>query len=284
MSNVLVNATHSITAGRTRSLNATQGGQQGAMSDPRNWMSSATYVRQKLIPVLIEAPGFMQYMDDGEDRIRILKALIELMATSITGLNSTLEVSYGEHRVSNAGEFHETPVQVARARSVPAFVWPEKEGMTIYNFWNDYIIDLIADPETMHPGLVSKAAYQQANYPEFLPHQIAFTVLFIEPSRDLKRVTNAWLCSNMMPKTSGTNEGSRVVGEANEVVEQTIEFTATTQVGTKVVELAQNYLNSLTHAGFRPAALPAAYDKVSSSVDVDSEDYKRKVEAVAEQV
>lgn len=282
MSSVLVGEEHSITQGRTRALNATQGGQNGALSDPKNWMSSAPYVRQKLIPVLVEAPGHMQYMDDGEDRIRILKALVELMATSITGLTSTLEVTYGEHRVSNAGEFHETMTQVARARSVPAFVWPEKEGKLVFNFFNDWIIELLSDPETGHPGLVNKAAYQGAGYPEFLPDAISMTVLFIEPSRDLNRVTWAWLSTNMQPKSSGTNEGSRVVGEANEVVEQTIEFTATTQVGDNVIALAQSYLDGLNKTGFDPSALPAAYDGISSDVDVDSEDYKRKVAAVAD--
>jgi hypothetical protein len=282
MSNILVAEDHSLSAGRTRALNGAVGGQQGAMSDPRNWMSSATYVKQKLIPVLIEAPGHMTYMDNGADRIKILKALVELMATSITGLTSTLEVEYGEHRVSNAGEFHETMTNVNRARSVPSFVWPEKEGMAVYNFFNDWIVELLADPETMHPGLVNKTAYQEAGYPEFLPDAISMTVLFIEPSRDLKRITNAWLCTNMMPKSSGTNEGSRVIGEANETVEQTIEFTATTQIGKEVIRLAQTYLDELNKTGFQPAALPAAYEEISADVNVDSESYKTKVEQVAD--
>lgn len=282
MGNVLVDKDHSLSEGRTRALNLAEGGQQGAMSDPKRWVSSASYTRQKIIAVLIEAPGHMQYMDGGQDRINMLKALIEVMATSITGLTSKLDVSYGEHKVSNAGEVHHTPTGVKRAVSTPSFVWPEKEGKAIYNFWNQYITELIMDPELTHPGLISKDAWINAGKPEFLPDAIAMTVLFIEPSKDLSKVTSAWLTTNMMPKTSGEDEGKRVIGEDNETVEHTIEFTGTTQIGKYVTALAQNYLNSLVSLGFQPAALPAAYDKINAKVDNGDGAYKDKVTEVSE--
>jgi hypothetical protein len=260
MGNVLVDSDHSLSAGKTRSLNLAEGGQQGAMTDPKRWVSSASYTRQKIIAVLIEAPGHMQYMDNGLNRIDMLKALVEVMATSITGLNSTLEVNYGEHKVNNAGEVHHTPTKVNRTPSAPSFVWPEKEGKAIYNFMEQWITELIADPETTYPGLITKDAWEGAGKPEFLPDAISMSVLFIEPSKDLSRVTSAWLSTNMMPKSSGENIGQRVIGEDNETVEHTIEFTATTQIGKYVDSLAQAYLDSLVKKGFQPAALAAAYD------------------------
>jgi hypothetical protein len=281
MSNVLVGADHSVTAGRTRALNIAQGGQQGAMSDPKRWVSSASYTRQKIIAVLVEAPGHMKLMDDGPDRIAMLKSLVEVMATSITGLTSKLDVNFGEHKVNNAGEVHHTPTKVNRAVSVPTFVWPEKEGKVIHNLMSQWITELVADPETGHPALITKDSWNQ-NKPEFLPDAISMTVLFIEPSRDLSKVTSAWLCSNMIPKTSGEDEGKRVIGEDNETVEHTIEFTATTQIGTHVDTLAQTYLDALVKTGFQPAALPAAYDKISSDVLAGGESYASKVEEVSE--
>jgi len=262
----LINVDHSITKGRTTALNAKFGGQQGAMSDPRHWMSSATHVRQKIIPVLVEAPRHMLLMDDGVDRVQLLKAMVETMATSITGFDSTLTVEFAEHKVSNAGEMHETPIKVGRARTVPAFVYPEKYGMFIYNFHQDWIIELIADPETTHPGLVTKAAYRAVGYPEFLPDAIAMTMLFIEPSVDLARVTAAWMCTNMIPKTSGAMTGSRVIQDANEVVEHTIEYTATTQIGDHILAFAQNYINTLTKQSYRSASLAASYDVIEAGV------------------
>lgn len=282
MANILVDPTNTISRGYNKALNMAVGGQQGATRDPQKWMSSATYVRQKLIAVLIAAPGHMKYMDDGDDRIRQLKALVEVRATSITGLNSKLDVTYEEHKVSNAGEVHHTPVQVVRTPSTPTFEWPEVEGMGVFRFFDQWITDLIADAETSHPRLITRTKYQEAGYPEFLPDAIAMTVLFFEPSKDLSRINNAWLCTNMMPRTSGENEGKRVIGEANEVVTQAIEFTSTTQIGDQVTALAQGYVDNLKRDGYRPAALPAAYDAIQADVDVDSEDYKRKLDAVSE--
>lgn len=284
MPNVLVEEEHSLSNGYTRNLDLAVGGQQGALSEPKKWVSSATYVRQKLIAVLIEAPGHMQYMDHGTDRIAMLKSLIELMPTSVTGLTSKLDVSYGEHKISNAGELHHTMTGVTRSPSVPVFEWPEKEGKAIFNFWNQYIIELLADPETGHPGLVNKEAYINAKYPEFLPDAVSFTVLFIEPSKDLSKVTSAWLTTNMQPKTTGDDEGKRVIGEANELNTINVEFTGTTMIGESVLKLAQDYMDNLNEKGFAPQALPGFFDAVSSEVEAGAEDYAKKAAAVAEAV
>jgi hypothetical protein len=225
----------------------------------------------------------MQYMDNGEHRLKMLKALVEVMATSITGLNSQLDVEFGEHKINNAGEVHHTPTGVTRAVSEPTFVWPEKEGKAIYNFLNQWITDLIMDPETRHPRLITKAAWQNAqDSKEFLPDKIAMTVLFIEPSKDLRTVTSAWLCTNMMPKTSGEEVGERVLGDANATVEHSIPFTATTQIGEYVNNLAQEYLNNLAKGGYFPTALAAAYDSEGESVKDLTGDYKDKLKEVSE--
>jgi len=281
MSNVLVEAENSLNIGTTRALNLAEGGQQGPLTDPKKWTSSATYVRQKLIAVLIEAPRFMQYMDNGEERIAMLKAIVELLPTSVTGLSSKLDVTFSESKVSNAGEMHHTMTQVVRTPSTPSFVLPEKEGKAIFNFFTQWITELLADPETGHPGLITKEKYISEGSPEFLPDAVSMSVLFFEPSKDLTRVTSAWLCANMQPKTSGDDAGERVIGEANATVEHTIEFTATTQIGKAVIDLAQKYLDDLNQKGFRPEALPAFYDKVSSDVEAGAESYKQKVEDVA---
>ena len=282
MSNVLVEKDSSLNnLGTTRSLDLSVGGQQGPLSDPKKWVSSASYVRQRMIAVLVEAPGHMKYMDDGEKRIAILKSLVEVMATNISGLTSKLDVSYADHKVSNAGEVHHTPTQVTRAVSEPVFVWPEKEGKAIFKFNSQLITDLIADPETGHPGLITKDAYIKDDSPEFLPDAISMTVLFFEPSKDMTRVTSVWLCTNMMPKTSGEDEGVRAIGEAGGTVEHSIPYTATTEVGKAVVAMAQKYLDDLNQKGFSPSALPAFYDSVSSDVAAGAEDYKSKAETVA---
>lgn len=280
--NVLVKKDSSLASGRTRPIDMSVGGQQGATSDPLGWVSSATYVRQKLIAVLYHSPNHMKLMPDGQKRIEQLKALVELLPQSITGLNARVDVTFEESRVSNGGEFHETVTNAERVRSVPVFEYQEKEGKAIKNFFNDWIKYLLMDTESTHPYLATTAEYEQAGSPEFLPDDISMAVLFIEPSRDLRRVTTAWMTTNMMPKTSGDDEGKRVIGEANEVVVQSIEFTGTTMMGTEVDRIAQAYLDDLNKAGFRPDSLPANYDAVSPDVSASGEDFKNKLKATAD--
>lgn len=279
--NVLVKKDSSLAAGRTRPIDMSVGGQQGATSDPLGWVSSATYVRQKMISVLYHSPNHMKLMPDGQKRIEQLKALVELLPQSVTGLNARLDVTFEESRVSNGGEFHETATNSERVRSVPVFEYQEKEGKAIKNFFADWIRYLIMDPETSHPLLASLPEYEQAGSPEFLPDDMAMAVLFIEPSRDLRRVTTAWMVTNMMPKTSGDDEGKRVIGEANEVVVQSIEFTGTAMMGTEVDRIAQRYLDDLNKAGFRPDSLPANYADISADVGASGEDFKNKLQATA---
>lgn len=281
MSNVLVEETHSLTKGYTKALDLKHGGQQGPLSDPEHWVSSAEYVRQKMIAVLVEAPKFMTYMTDGPDRIAMLKSMVEVMATNITGINNKLDVSFSDNKVSNAGEVHSTPTQVVREVSAPVFEWPEKRGKAIFKFNSDWIIELIADPETTHPGLITKDAYEAAGFPEFLPDSMAMTVLFFEPSDDLHTVTEAALCTNMMPKTSGESTMTRAIGEANETVKHSIEYTSTTHRSDAVLQLAKDYLEALNVQGYRPAGLAAYYDSIGSDVIAVDEDYASKVANVA---
>lgn len=288
---------NTIGENRALMLDPTVGGQQGPHSDPANWSSSAAYVRQKLIAVLIEAPVLLDKIDSGvsqsssttsadnKTRSNILKHLVELMPVSIEGLNSTLEVEFGEHKVSNAGELHHVMTKVSRTPSTPTFTWDEKYGKIVYNFFHDWIVYLLADPETTYPRLVADGNYSNE---EFLPHNISMTVLFIEPSPTMHSAVSAWLCTNMMPRTSGTNEGKRIIGEANEIVQQAIEFTATTQTGKHVTDLANQYLESLRSsdstgsiAGLNSDILPAFSTTNSESVSGLKSAYKAKLDTVA---
>jgi len=268
----LVTNAATISQGYTRAVSFEHGGQQGHMRDPRHFMSSATYSRQKMHCVLLEAPTFMgTYMRDGAQRVKMLKAFVEVLPTSVTGLMEQIDVTYGEHKVGNAGEVHETPTQTARVRCAPAFVVPELEGRAFWNYFDQWIRELIIDPDTFHPTLINKASYRNSNKPEFLPDTRSMSCLFYEPSIDMSRITSAVICTNMMPKSTGSGEMKRVMGEANETVEHTYEFTNEAQRGDRVTQLAQFHLDSLAKLGSRPASLPAAFDAVESMYVAPSE-------------
>lgn len=285
MSKVLLDSEHSLSQGSTRAIDLSIGGQQGALKDPANWVSNANYVKPRMIPVLLQAPGAMKYLPDGESRIKMLKALVELHATSITGIDSSLTVEMAETALSNAGEMMESVTKVSRARSVPVFSYPEKFGKPIYIFFRDWIVDLLQDPDTGHPGIIRYEAYQNAEYPELLADMISMAVLFIEANENLTSINDAWLCTNMMPKGI-VNTASRVIGEALETVQHEVEFSAVTQVGDSVNELALDYINSLNKSGYAPRALQRHIEKISPDVadDATPVGYRPGVKAVADAI
>lgn len=250
------------------------GGQQGYMADYANYVSNARYIRRNVIPLLIEAPRGFNYMPNGDRYIKTLKALVELHATAIDGLQSTLEVSMSETPLGGAGEMQEDVINVTRARSTPTFTWPEKYGKPINAFLESWIVNLLMDPETKFPAIINSGVDIPT---DLLPDFQSMTMLFIEPDPTHTKVMMAWLCTNMKPKTGGVVEGKREIGSGGEEVEYTVEFSAITQVGRGVDNFAQRLLNEMTLTGANPNLRNAFVDQITADIKAGTSGY---VEAI----
>ncbi len=262
---------------RTPMLDLSIGGQNGIMRSPAEWVSSANYVQQKTRAVLFTPPKGIQYLPSAELQYAALKSLIELMPQTIDGLTSNVEWNYEGPQVGNAGEKMESATQATRAVCTPTFTWSEKYGMSIARFWTEYGRMLIMDPDLTHPGIVATSNYIAANSPAWLPDMYSMTVLFFEPDVTFTKVTKAWLCTNMQPRTGGDITGKMEVNGAGEIPTVSIEFTALTLIGKPVNILAQNYLNSLNLTDLRPLELKP----YTTSIDPD---VKAAAEGLASQV
>ena len=276
---VLLNEDSPLNDGGDASLNLSEGfGQQGALRSPEHWVTSARYVKQRLIPVLVEAPPLLQYVPGYTLMLATLKTLIEDRATSITGLNSTRTWSHTETLEGNSGEMRETVNDAKIERSVPVFEWPELHNRSIGRYW-ERSGDLIQmDPDLGHAGVVYLASYQNAeNRLPIIEANQSMTVLFIEPNNSMTGVVNAWLCTNMQNKSAGENTGSRVMGEALESPTVSVEFTAITDRSNSVKQMAQDYLDQLNKLGMNPDALATFTDSVSSDVEAAGTGFSNRV-------
>lgn len=272
---------HSLTGARTAVLDGKIGGQQGHLPDPLNWMASDDYIRMPLVAVFIKEPGLMKYMDDGEDRIKQYRAIIEMLPTTITGLTRTLTTTFEESVLSHGDLTHHTPTKTARAKSEVAITVPEKRGLFIANFFTDLMIDLHNDPDTAYPGIINKDAYIAAGSPVISPEGRAAVFLFYEPSPEYNRITNAWLYVNAMPTTSGTIDGELTKGGPTSIVEQSLTFVGTPYVGRNIDALAQRHLDKMNILGMDGLGMAAAYDDVTNSVAAGEGGYVNHVEATA---
>jgi len=77
-----------------------------------------------------------------------LKALVELHAMSVEGLNAKLTVETAENPFGGGGQVQEDPTDVKEERPNISFKFEEKYGMPIFNFFRYWITGLIMDPQT----------------------------------------------------------------------------------------------------------------------------------------
>lgn len=227
-----------------------QGGMQGHFTDFRFYINNSAYVSRNMVAILVEAPRGFRYLDNPNEWVGALKAIVEKQSQRIEGLRSTLTVDNVENAVGGDGNMQEDISNVTRERSVPVHVIIEKYGMPVNKFLEGWITSLMMDPVTKIPNV---STLGRANGPtDLLPDFTSATVLYFEPDPTFRTVQKAWLCTNMRPKSGGVVEGTRDLTQAGESLTYNIEFTALTQVGVGVNNFAQRVLDSMNLTGTNP--------------------------------
>lgn len=245
-----------VYAGSAPALNLRYGGQNGNFArigmvgpDGKNydeWISNQSYVQRNIIPIVIRAPKFFNYMPNPQKWIDAYKALIELHPMSITGLTSGLTVSVDEHAIGGAGEMQEEVTDVKRARSNVSMTYKEKAGKAITKFL-DYLIRYgMMDPDTKKPLVANFIKNIDDIGGMYTADFYSGTVLFIEPDVTQKVVVDAWLTTNMFPKANGERTGKRDIHSAGDSPELTIEWGGITMNNEVVTTMAEGILQNLT--------------------------------------
>ena len=243
-----------------------KGGQFGHRMDYAALASATPYVRQNLIAILLEAPRGFQYMDRPEIWRASLKSIIEEQSKSITGLNSTLKIENVEQAVGGAGEQISAVSNVTREQSRPVHSINEKYNMSVATFINTWILELMMDPETKYPNIITRGD-KRSQLTDHLADFYGATVIYFEPDPIFRHVIKAWLCYFVRPADEGvTIEGSRDLTTGKEELSVDLTMTAVSQVGAGPIELAQKILDSLNPTNANPWQRPANIDQVSADV------------------
>lgn len=255
------------------------GAQNGPMTDFTSYVSNAAYVRRNLICLLLEAPRGFQDLPNPDVWVGTLKALVELHAQSIDGLQATLTVDTVNTPVGGAGEEQDDPSNVTRAKSTPTFNWREKYGLSIAEFHQGWITGLIMDPITKYPTVVSQGLRRPT---DLLPDYYGASMIFFEPDPTGTKVIKAWLSTNMFPKSSGDIVGHRDLTQAGETQDYSIEYTALTQVGAGVKAFAQQLLDQFNLAGLNPNVQAPFVNNIDADVAAQAVGYAEQLDVEAQ--
>lgn len=218
------------------------GGQNGWTAEYDEWANTTHYVRKNMIPLLIEAPRFFEMMPDPAFWTGCLKSLVERQAKTWDGMKSTLSVEVVDTPFGGAGEVFHDYTKTKREQSTPTCTIVDVYGRPHQHFLEDWITYGLADPDTNVPGIVTVSGQAPGDW---LADQYSATMLFIEPDPTHLKVSKAWLCTNMFPKTAGANEGKRDVTAPGELSELSVEWTGLTQTGHGVMAFAKTILDSI---------------------------------------
>lgn len=255
-----------------------QGGQNGRFTNIGSYVANAAYVRRNLIPLLLQTPRGFDDLAEPELYRSTLKSLVELQAQSIEGLNATLTVEAQETPVGGAGEQQQDPSNVTRQRSEPSFTWVEKYGSPVRSFLQSWITDLIMDPITKYPRVISR--YNRGRVTDLLPDYYSMTCVFIEPDPTHTKVIRSWLCTNMFPMTSGEITGSRDLTQGGQTLQLQVQFSALTQVGAGVDSFAQMLLDRMALNDMNPNLHAAFVKDVDPDVKAAGAGYNQTVPLV----
>ena len=258
-------------------VNIAVGAQNGYMPNLAVIDANAAYVRKNLIAILLQAPEGFGDLPEPDLWRASLKAMIEKHPTRIEGLRATVNVEWVETTVNGSGEVQQDVGNITRERSEPAFTWQEKRGKPFKALLEGWILNLLGDPNNKIPMVVTRGL---TNKVKPLPSYTGAIVLFIEPDVTHTEVVEAWLCTNMMPNTSGPIEGSRDLTSGGENVEIQVTFSATTQYGYGVRKYAQTVLDSINLSGINPNLAPAFMQEVDADL-ADEPGYIEQIEEAA---
>jgi len=258
-------------------LDPTFGGQLGYAPNLPEWVSNQAYVRRQIIPILLEAPKFFQYMPEPQKWIDTLKAIVELRPRSIEGLNAGVTLEFEEHPVGGAGEVQEEVVDSKREPSKVVMTFVDLYGMPIQNFLYQWITYGIMDPATKF-ALINTLTGARPD--DMLADQFTMSMLFLEPDPSHRRVVKSWVGTNMMPRSTGEITGKRNLTEPNELSNLSIEFTGIYQFNLGTNQFAQKVLESIRMDNANPFLAPSFIQDISADVQASAKGYKSGIETL----
>lgn len=232
------------------------------------WMSEQAYQRRDLIPIVLQVPRMFDLMPNSVDWKTAVKAMIEVHAKTIDGLNSSLSVDTNEHELGLSGATFKEVANVTREASSVSITLPEKYGNPFEILLDVWIRYGLMDPD-LKAALITRIIPAENLPKAWTADWYTMTVLFIEPDPLYRTPVHAWLVSNMFPTSNPDIIGKKDKQSGRDLKEINLDLGgfALPSTNKRVKQLATTILNSLElwNNDSEDILLPA--DKVDPTLD-----------------
>lgn len=264
-------------------INPGTGGQGGHLPDWPAYLTNTPYVRRNMVIRVLAGPRGFNYLPEPERWFQTLKAVLEIHPESVEGFNAGLEVEVRDVSYGGAGERQEAIANVTRARVEPVFNYVEKYGRPFTTFFERWVTELLMDPNTKYPNIVTRVNAATANI-DLLPDFTSATIIAFEPDPTFTKIDKAWIVADLKPKgTLVPVEGKRDIHNGGDLVEFSINMTGIAQIGAGVDIVAQSLLSEMISLTVNPLAMPALTEKPDGNIAGLSPGYKEKLEEASKQ-
>lgn len=249
---------------------AVEGGLYSYIPDYGTLALNGSAKPQPLIPVLLTVPLLFNTpgLPSGTEWARMLKAIIETHAHSITGITSGVNVDSSERAVDGSGRMLSEVQDVTEEISKPIHAIYEQEGYPFFNYVNGYIRLFMKDPVSKHAGIVNLPGIDRNTLPAIGIGSYGFTVMYIQPNSTRSRAEKVIIQTGCYFNTSGAWEMQRVVDSQLDTPEWTFELGGTPlPESPNIMRLANEYLNALEMVGAATNQKTSFVNGIAGSID-----------------
>lgn len=248
LSSSLMSKDNIIAQGSTTPMTSIIGsGQHGYAEDVSTVLSNAAYVPRPLVCILLNAPRGFDDLPNSEVLIGTLKELMENGSRTISGLRATLTAEFTSNQIGHGNEVQEDIAKVTRERSVPVHTFTERYGKPINRFLTMWIEYFLGNGVNSIPKIATMS--DRKGPADLLPDYTSCTCLYVEPDALHQNVVEAWIITNMHPKTAGQVEAGRDLSSPGQTIDYSIEFTGIGTYGDAVRETAQKIWSAINLTG-----------------------------------
>ena len=245
----------------------TKGGQLGV--GPRLAMIDAAtpLTFTAAVPIITHIPTMFSSAGANSQMGAILKALVERMSKTITGVDFGYELDEGSAYMLADGQEAKIPTKNKRTAIAPNMTFPEIGGNLVWNFFRQWMA-MISSPDTHFSELASMANADVVDPFVYSYFSMDMLLISFDPTMLPQNIIDAVFITTMWPKTTGQLGMKREIG-TSETPERSIDFNGIVQHNSNVYQAAVAIATTLgLHKENFNYATPVATAIEDASVDL----------------